>query len=47
VVTGAGGCVLGPSGKTLDYDLVDNILNPFFMVAADERWNEQWIAHQD
>jgi hypothetical protein len=39
--------VLGPSGKTLDYDLVDNILNPFFMVAADERWNEQWIAHQD
>jgi 3'(2'), 5'-bisphosphate nucleotidase len=47
VVVGAGGCVLGPTGKTLDYDVVDNILNPFFMVAADDRWNEQWIAHQD
>jgi 3'(2'), 5'-bisphosphate nucleotidase len=47
VVVGAGGCVLGPAGKTLDYDVVDNILNPFFMVAADDRWNEQWIAHQD
>jgi len=47
VVTGAGGIVVGPDGATLDYDLVENVLNPYFLVAADSRWNERWIAHQD
>ncbi len=46
VVTGAGGIVVGPDGATLDYDLVENVLNPYFLVAADSRWNERWIAHQ-
>ena len=27
VVSGAGGIVVGPSGKNLDYDLVENVLN--------------------
>jgi len=31
----------------LDYDLVENILNPFFLVAADERWTADWVAHQE
>ncbi|MFL2493760.1 MAG: 3'(2'),5'-bisphosphate nucleotidase CysQ [Candidatus Thalassarchaeum sp.] len=42
VVEAAGGLVLDPEGKTLDYDLVDDVLNPFFLVAADDRWNEDW-----
>ena len=46
VVTGAGGIVVDPQGNTLDYDLVENILNPFFLVAADNRWTEDWIQHQ-
>ena len=43
VVSSAGGLVIDPEGKTLDYDLVDNVLNPYFMVAADERWIEHWV----
>tara|TARA_Y100001968_G_scaffold55242_1_gene46462 strand:+ start:6933 stop:7736 length:804 start_codon:yes stop_codon:yes gene_type:complete len=43
VVEAAGGLVLDPQGKTLDYDLVDEILNPYFLVAADDRWSQSWI----
>jgi len=46
VVSGAGGIILGPTGKTLDYDLVENVLNPYFLVAADNRWTEDWVSHQ-
>jgi hypothetical protein len=38
--------VVGPTGATLDYDLVEDVLNPFFLVAADGRWTEEWVAHQ-
>ena len=43
VVEAAGGMVLDPEGKTLDYDLVDEMLNPYFLVAADDRWTQSWI----
>ena len=46
VVSAAGGIILGPTGKTLDYDLVENVLNPYFLVAADNRWTEDWVSHQ-
>ena len=46
VVSGAGGIVVGPDGKTLDYDLVEEVLNPYFLVAADNRWTEIWTHHQ-
>ena len=46
VVSGAGGIVVGPDGKTLDYDLVEEVLNPYFLVAADNRWTETWVEHQ-
>ena len=46
VVSGAGGIVVGPDGKTLDYDLVEDVLNPYFLVAADHRWTEAWVQHQ-
>ena len=42
VVIAAGGLVLDPKGKTLDYDLVEQVLNPYFLVAADNRWNKLW-----
>ena len=43
VVEAAGGLVLNPEGITLDYDLVEDVLNPFFLVAGDSRWTEDWI----
>ena len=46
VVSGAGGIVVGPDGKTLDYDLVEEVLNPYFLVASDNRWTETWVEHQ-
>ena len=47
VVIAAGGLVMDPEGKALDYDLVDEILNPHFLVTADNRWNELWVSSQD
>ena len=47
VVIAAGGLVLDPKGKTLDYDVVDDVLNPYFLVVADNRWNELWVSSQD
>jgi len=46
VVSAAGGVVVGPTGKTLDYDLIENILNPHFLVASDNRWIDDWVAQQ-
>jgi len=43
VVSAAGGIVLDPDGKTLDYDLVNDVLNPYFLVAADDRWTSSWV----
>ena len=46
VVAGAGGIVVDPKGKNLDYDLVENVLNPYFLVAGDGRWTATWVMHQ-
>ena len=46
VVMAAGGAVVGPDGKSLDYDLVEDVLNPFFLVSSDNRWNETWVEAQ-
>ena len=43
VVSAAGGLVVGPDGTPLDYDLVVDVLNPHFLVAADERWMKHWV----
>ncbi len=47
VVESAGGIVVGPRCETLDYDLVDDLLNPFFMVACSTKWNAIWLQNQD
>ena len=46
VVESAGGFVLGPDCQTLDYDLVDDVLNPFFLVTCSAEWNEIWAQNQ-
>jgi 3'(2'), 5'-bisphosphate nucleotidase len=43
VVSGAGGLVLNPNGNTLDYDIIDKVLNPYFLVTSDNRWTNDWI----
>tara|TARA_B100000959_G_scaffold287536_1_gene373699 strand:- start:2811 stop:3611 length:801 start_codon:yes stop_codon:yes gene_type:complete len=47
VVVAAGGLVVGPDGNELDYDLVDDVLNPHFLVACSPRWNHIWVDNQD
>ena len=46
VVESAGGIVVGPNGKKLDYDIVNDVLNPFFLVACSPIWNSIWVANQ-
>ena len=46
VVSAAGGSVLGPDGQTLDYDVIDDVLNPYFLVTSDERWTPHWVDSQ-
>ena len=43
VVSAAGGLVVGPDATPLDYDLIVDVLNPHFLVAADERWMKHWV----
>ena len=46
VVAAAGGRVIGPNCKTLDYDLVRDVLNPYFLVASSSHWDEMWSKNQ-
>ena len=47
VVEAAGGVVLSPACEPLDYDLVDDVLNPHFLVACSTKWNDVWSQNQD
>jgi 3'(2'), 5'-bisphosphate nucleotidase len=47
VVSSAGGLVLNPRGDTLTYDIINNMLNPYFLIAADNRWTKDWIYHNN
>ena len=47
VVESSGGFVLGPDCQKLDYDLVDEVLNPYFLVTCSTDWNEIWAQNQD
>lgn len=46
VVESAGGKVLGPDCETLDYDLVADVLNPFFLITCSTKWNDFWLENQ-
>ena len=43
----AGGILVGPDGQNLQYDIIDKILNPYFLVACSSHWNNLWINNQD
>ena len=47
VVEAAGGFVLSPECEPMVYDLVDEVLNPYFLVACSTRWNDIWGQNQD
>ena len=46
VVSAAGGSVLGPMGEPLDYDVMEGVLNPYFLVTSDDRWTTLWVDAQ-
>lgn len=45
VLNSAGGNLLGPDGAELDYDLVEDILNPWFLATSNGKWVDLWIEH--
>ena len=47
VVEAAGGFVLSPHCEPLVYDLVDQVLNPYFLVASSTKWNDIWAQNQN
>ena len=47
VVESAGGFVMGPDCRPLDYDIVNDVLNPYFLIACSADWNEIWTQNQD
>jgi len=47
VVESSGGFVLGPDCQTLDYDLVEEVLNPYFLVTCSTDWNDIWAQNQN
>ena len=47
VVEAAGGLVLSPNCEPLMYDLVEEVLNPYFLVACSTKWNYIWAQNQD
>ena len=47
VVESSGGFVLDPDCQPLDYDLMENVLNPYFLVTSVTDWNEIWTQNQD
>ncbi len=46
IVEAAGGLVNGPDAKRLDYDIVDEVLNPYLLVECNDDWNAVWQANQ-
>ena len=47
VVESSGGFVLGPDCQSLDYDLVEDVLNPYFLVTCSTDWNDIWVQNQN
>ena len=47
VVESSGGFVLGPNCRSLDYDLVEDVLNPYFLVTCSTDWNDIWALNQN
>ena len=46
VLNAAGGSLVDPSGKELDYDIKTEILNPWFLATSGGLGIDQWKSHQ-
>ena len=46
VLNAAGGCLVDPSGQELDYDIMTEILNPWFLATSGGLGVDQWKSHQ-
>ena len=46
VLNAAGGSLLGPDGQEIDYDLIENVLNPWYFATSNGKWVDQWIRQQ-
>lgn len=46
ILNSAGGNLIGPSGKEIDYDVVEDILNPWFLATANDRGLSTWAGLQ-
>jgi 3'(2'), 5'-bisphosphate nucleotidase len=46
VLNAAGGSLVDPSGRELDYDIKEEILNPWFLATSGGLGVDQWKSHQ-
>ena len=46
VLNAAGGNLLSPDGEEISYDVPGRILNPWYFATSNNKWKEEWIAHQ-
>jgi 3'(2'), 5'-bisphosphate nucleotidase len=46
VLNSAGGNLMSPEGLELTYDVVDNLLNPWFIATSSDRWIGLWLKYQ-
>ena len=47
ILNSAGGNLLGPDGRELEYDLVHGQLNPPFIATYDSKWINLWLRHNN
>ena len=46
ILIAAGGSLVSPDGSELEYDLVGDILNPWFMATCKSTWTDLWVQYQ-
>lgn len=47
ILNAAGGHILDPNGGELDYDIVNDWLNPPFLATGDTKWIDIWMRHNN
>lgn len=46
ILAASGGNLISPQGIEITYDVVDKILNPWFLATSNPKWTEKWMNHQ-
>jgi 3'(2'), 5'-bisphosphate nucleotidase len=47
ILNSAGGNLLGPDGNELDYDIKEEVLNPWFLATSGGLSKDIWLLHQE